>query len=254
MTVNQQTLYNSNWPEWLDMKRYGPASRWLRWLISLLLDQIKSPSEITTILDVGCGEGTNTELLARRFRHAKVFGTDISITGILCAQNYYQLPNLIFRHECALEYLDSFYDMVTCFEVLEHIPHWQDFLTKLTLVTKKYLMLSFPTGRMRKFEENMGHLRNFKKYEVENFLLPLGFRAVRTFYAGFPFFSPLYRELCNLFHIGHASFSRGKYGWSQLVCSQIFFQLFCRFSTKERLGDQFCGLFVNQNWQAQSGR
>lgn len=245
MTVDNRELYDTCWPEWLDMKKYGPASRWLRRLIESLVAHLKDAARVRTILDVGCGEGINTCLLARRFPQEEVTGIDISQTGIMHARVNYQLPNLRFFH-ADLDSLNSRYDLVTCFEVLEHVPDWQEFLGKMVQASQKYLMLSFPTGRMRKFEINMGHLRNFQKFEVEHFLASFQVQPVKVYYAGFPFYSPLYRELCNLFNIGQARFTRGRYGWSQKFSSTIFFILFSHFSTRDKHGDQFCGLFIKK--------
>lgn len=248
MSFNNWEIFNSNWPEWLDMQRYGPASQWLCWLIGCLLDEIADPAEITSILDVGCGEGTKTFFLATRFPQAMVTGYDLCQSGILCAQANYKSPNLIFIHDPSAQSLNSSNDLVTCFEVLEHVDQWQEFLTRVVSATKKYLMLSFPVGRMRKFEKNVGHLRNFKKYEVEQFLSSWGFQPVKIYYAGFPFFSPLYRELCNLLNLGQSKLTKGKYGWPRLLTSKVLFWSFRHLSTRERWGDQFCGLFVNQEW------
>ncbi len=109
--------------------------------------------------------------------------------------------------------------------------------------SNKYLMLSFPTGRMRSFEKIVGHFRNFKKGEVEEFLKGRGFEPVNIFYAGFPFYNPIYREMCNLTNSAGNSFTTGKYNWKQKTVSAVLFFLFRYCSTKHKYGDQFCGLF-----------
>ena len=177
-------------------------------------------------------------------------GLDFSQTGIDCARSQYKLDNLAFLvgdasniGSCCPQGRP---DLVTCLEVLEHVELWQDLLERLALASGRYLLLSFPTGRMRNYEKNVGHLRNFSKHQVEDFLAGLGFRPLKIFYAGFPFYSPGYREWCNLINAAHHPLTRGKFGLLQHAASTILFILFRYFSTRERGGDQFCGLFEKQ--------
>ena len=88
----------------------------------------------------------------------------------------------------------------------------------------------------------MGHLRNFKKGEVEDLLKSRNFHPINVQYAGFPFYSPFYRELCNLTDAGSSRFTQGKYGMLQKLVSNILYTFF-RVSTRKKLGDQFVGLF-----------
>lgn len=240
--VDNKKIYDTTWEDWVDMKIYGPASRWLRSLIHAHLESIDTKT-IKTLLDVGSGEGTITYHLAKDLPHAQITGIDFSKTGIECSQKAYQLPNLTFIHDEESVHLKNTYDLVTAYEVLEHVEDWKDLLGRMADASGKYLMLSFPTGRMRPFEVIVGHFRNFKKGEVEEFLRSKGFRAKSIFYAGFPFYNPLYREMCNLTNSAGNSFTLGKYGWRQKAVSAVFFFLFRYCSTRRKHGDQFCGLF-----------
>jgi len=241
-TINNRILYNEKWTSWVDMKIYGSASRWLRFLIKNQISFMER-GKVKSILDVGSGEGTVTNFLAQKFPQALVLGIDFSESGISCARASYQLPNLSFDHDLDSSALEKKYDLVTAFEVLEHVDDWQTLLGKMTDASRKYVLISLPTGRMRPFERNVGHVRNFKKGEVEEFLLKRGYKSVSTFYAGFPFYNPLYRELCNLTNSANNQFTQGEYGIAQKTIGWVFFVLFSFFSTRKRFGDQFCGLF-----------
>jgi len=235
-------IYDASWDSWLDMKRYGPASRWLRSLIVAACSNIeRAPRDIH---DVGCGEGTNTLLLAQLYSGAQVRGSDFSASGIAAAQRHLAKSNLAFVHDpdnCAL---DRPADLVCCFEVLEHVDDWRSFLARLAASSRRYLLLSFPTGRMRPFEVNVGHLRNFAKGEMEAELERLGFEPVWISYAGFPFYSPLYREFCQLTNAGDDKMTRGRYGPIRKMVAAMLYLLFRTASTQRRGGDQFIGLFV----------
>ena len=236
------TIYDQNWTEWLDMQLYGPKNRWLRHLIGECLKHTDG-EEIKSILDVGCGEGTITYFIAQKFLHTQVDGTDISQAGINNAQHRWDLPNLHFYHDTSLACLKNNYDAICCFEVLEHVEDWQELINQFSTSAIKYMVLSFPVGRMRSFERGVGHLRNFQKGEVESYLLKRGFSSLCIFYAGFPFYSPLYRNLCDAFNAPESSFTRGKYGLSQKIVSQLVYVVFRFCSTKRSFGEQFCGLF-----------
>ena len=238
--LNKQ-IYDENWDQWVDMKVYGPASRWLRALISDLAGQIgDSP---LSVRDVGCGEGTNTQMLAEIFPAAKVVGVDMSSTAIGVANARYRHPNLQFVCVDKAFEEGSEADLVCCFDVLEHVDEWREFLRELTGLSRHYLMLSFPTGRMRPFEVNVGHVRNYRSGEVETALAELGFEALHVAYAGFPFYSPLYRDLCQISNVGNSNFTKGTYGWRQKLVSGLLYFVFRHLSSKQRHGDQFVGLF-----------
>jgi len=51
---------------------------------------------------------------------------------------------------------------------------------------------------MRKHEVKGRHLRNFRRGQIETFLGERNFRPQLLFYAGFPFYSPLWRDLAML--------------------------------------------------------
>jgi trans-aconitate methyltransferase len=238
-------IYEESWSEWLDMKQHGPSSRWLR---ALLLDALRSTRiEPLTVLDVGCGEGTNTELLARQFPGASVVGIDQSSEAIRLASARYNRANLRFRFQESGGASEPQFDLVACLEVLEHVDDWRHFLDGLCDRSGHYLLLSFPTGHMRPFEKFVGHVRNFSPGQVEKYLEGRGFLPASIAYAGFPFYSPLYREICQIANAGTNQFTRGRYTWKQKVVSEVILFAFRRLSTQRRWGDQFVGLFLRSS-------
>jgi 2-polyprenyl-6-hydroxyphenyl methylase/3-demethylubiquinone-9 3-methyltransferase len=81
--------------------------------------------EGTRILDVGCGGGILTEYLAAA--GAEVTGIDANRDLIEVARLHAKDTNLDIRYECvSIEELvtgtDERYDVITCMELLEHVP------------------------------------------------------------------------------------------------------------------------------------
>ena len=242
MHPDNKTIYDANWTRWSDQKVYGPASRWLRWLVNRNLDTLDR-SAINTVIDVGCGQGSMASMIAMILPAATVLGIDLSTSGIEAAKKLYRLRNLAFAVDTDSSRLDrASYDLVTCFEVLEHLDDWESMLERICRASNRYVMLSFPTGRMRRFERTVGHVRNFRPGQVEEFMRRNGFVDRNLFYAGFPFYSPLYRDFCDLVDAGNSDFASGSYGPSQKVVSAVLFVMF-RYLSSTRAGDQFCGVF-----------
>jgi len=242
MEVDNKSIYDANWERWSDQKIFGPASRWLRWLVAQNLEHVDAAT-VADVIDVGCGQGATTMMLAERLPDARVVGIDFSDSGIAVANRNYARANLSFHADQTSDRLDlERYDLATCFEVLEHVDDWTGFLQRICGASRRYVMLSFPTGRMRAFEPSVGHLRNFARGQVEAAMSSNGYRTKNVFYAGFPFYSPIYRDMCNLLNVGTGDFASGRYGFAQKSVAALLFVSFRYLSSRHR-GDQFCGLF-----------
>lgn len=80
------------------------------------------------VLDVGCGTGYGTAELAQHARSAT--GIDVSNEAIAYAHAHYPLPNLTFlaAPATALPFPPASFDLITTFEVIEHLDNWHDLL------------------------------------------------------------------------------------------------------------------------------
>ena len=94
----------------------------------LRLDWIDARARLAgkTVLDVGCGGGILAEAMARR--GADVLGIDLSIKPLRVAQLHAMESGIDHLHyrEVAIETLAAelpgYFDVVTCMEMLEHVP------------------------------------------------------------------------------------------------------------------------------------
>lgn len=229
---------------------FSPGYKWIAGLLDELFEKIK-PDSIKSILDVGCGEGVKTHFLKTRFDDAAVLGIDFSGSAIEAAKAFDNIPDLEFRLVEADDssVWDREYDMISAFEILEHIDDWKSLLDTFVKHSSKYLLITVPTGRMRKFETHLGHLRNFKKNEIEDYLAERNFLPVDVFYAGFPFLSPISRDVMNLFFKFQQKNIENAARPSILtkIYSKTLYFLYEYCSTRHRFGDQFLGLFQKQS-------
>ena len=74
-----------------------------------------------TILDYGCGEGRYIEVLARLFPEAAVAGSDISEVALEIARAKHPQAEYTRMADERLELPSETFDLVTSFEVLEHV-------------------------------------------------------------------------------------------------------------------------------------
>ncbi len=96
------------------------------------------PENIDSILDIGCGDGRITNLLASKYR---VVGTDFvfaPLKNISPAKSCMNINALAFKPSC--------FDLVLLTEVLEHLPAeiFRNALEEIQRVSKKYILITVP--------------------------------------------------------------------------------------------------------------
>ncbi len=110
---------------WWDMdSEFRPLHR----INPLRLDWIQSMAALAgkQVLDIGCGGGILADSMARR--GAQVLGIDLSTKALKVAQLHAmeaQTPNIRYREvsaEALVSEAPGSFDVVTCMEMLEHVP------------------------------------------------------------------------------------------------------------------------------------
>lgn len=234
-----ERYWNENMIKYLEK---SGGARWFDHLLELMLAKIPK-SEIKSVADLGCGVGNKTAKMARHFTNAEVIGYDFAKAGIDAAKKYHKAQNLSFAtDDITSSKNQKRFDLITGFDFLEHIDDWQAILRKLAKVNNRYMLFSSPTGRMRNYETHIGHFRNFKKGEVEAYMESIGYRTVKTFYAGFPFHSPILRDLTNIFYKNYAELPQAEMTKASKAMQDIWYHLF-RYGSLKNKGDIFVGLF-----------
>lgn len=124
----------------------------------IYLKRILRKRTFKNILDAGCGSGTFSFYIAKNFSKSSVVGVDIGKQGLhdhsrtldVCSkiQKTLKLPNLVFTELdlCRLSAKGE-YDLIICFDVLEHIKENQKVIKNFFSALKKggWLLLRIPT-------------------------------------------------------------------------------------------------------------
>ena len=93
------------------------------------------------LLDVGCGEG---QFLRRAGKDFDAFGIEISQAGALAAQRV-SSADVRVGSATALPYADREFDVITCFDVVEHLPDPSRFFFEAARVLRLGGVLFFST-------------------------------------------------------------------------------------------------------------
>jgi ubiquinone/menaquinone biosynthesis C-methylase UbiE len=130
------------------------------------------------VLDIACGEGYGTALLAQKAKHAT--GMDINKSIIEKATEKYRKNNIRFEMATAekIPVLDNSYDMVVSFETLEHVDDQETMLKEIKRVLKPAGILLLSTPEKKNYSDKTGYQNPFHKIELyrpelEEMLKPL---------------------------------------------------------------------------------
>jgi SAM-dependent methyltransferase len=213
--------YDAIWQDvYGDMQDVGPTHRHLRRLLARLL----APLDYATAIDIGCGAGHNFPQLAEGRSLDVLSGADISTEALTRAGERWPQADL---HELDVQVraLEGSWDLVLCSLVLEHLPDDEGALRSMRAMTAPGGHLAAVTiagdfERYRPWEEQMGHVRNYARGELERKLESAGFDPVTVVYWGFPFYSPIARRLQN------SMTSEAEYGTATGLAARVMYWLY----------------------------
>lgn len=126
-------------------------------------------------LDAGCGTAYGTKLLADAGA-SQVVGVDISNHVISEAVDTYGREGVDLRQAdlASLPFSDQEFDLVVCFEVIEHVQNRDAVLSELKRVLKSEGMLCISTPNSRVYPAgNPHHVREYEPKEFAHALLGL---------------------------------------------------------------------------------
>jgi hypothetical protein len=193
-----------------------------------LLLRIISQLEIADMLDAGCAQPFLVEEVVQHLG-VQAHGCDISDEVMQAAEG--TVPGAEFRAlDLAHEVWpgDRQFDLVVCSETLEHVPDWKPALSNVVRMSRRYVLITVPTGPIREVDRLMGHHRHYEARDIESEIVRNGCRAIRVRSWGFPVHSA-YRAAVERFGSEkiYDSFAEGRdYTWTQKAVSNALYALF----------------------------
>jgi len=151
---------------WLDhVERYKFASRYIKG---------------KEVLDISCGTGYGSRILydsgAKR-----VVGVDISSETVNFAYAKYKVNGLEFKvgNVLNIDFPENYFDVITCFETIEHVQNQKKALTELRRVLKPMglLIISSPNRKLtspgKSINDHPNNPFHKKEYSTGEFILAL---------------------------------------------------------------------------------
>ena len=191
---------------WIDYDQDGEIEKKALRLTELI------PQEVKTILDVGCGNGIITNLLAEKW---DVTGLDSSPGALEHVKG-----EKVLASATQIPFDDNSFDLVLSSEMLEHLndTDLQQAVSEISRTADKYVLISVPhqeylpvsharCPQCKTVYHAWQHLQSFDKSRIERLFSP-GFKLVHSETAGamqkqwIPFLLKLKRALGQWMHPG----------------------------------------------------
>jgi 2-polyprenyl-3-methyl-5-hydroxy-6-metoxy-1,4-benzoquinol methylase len=144
-------------------------------------------SEGALVLDVGCGVGYGSFILATRSRCTKILAIDIDGGAIRYARVFYRHPKIHYlKADCyKVNLFAKGVDTVICFETIEHLEEDSLFLKKIYEAIKAggRLVLSAPNQAFMPFDKKCFpfHKRHYLPGDLSRLILDSGFVLKNVF-------------------------------------------------------------------------
>ena len=146
--------------------------------------QVVKDLDVSTILDVGCGEGFTLQKLKNAGIGKTLEGIEYDPTAIKLGKQLHPSITIKEGDIYNLPYKNATWDLIICTEVFEHLADTKKALEELSRVTKKYCLLSVPhepifmlVDYLRgKTPKSIGHINHwsrtgFKKFVEKEFIV-----------------------------------------------------------------------------------
>jgi len=98
----------------------------------------------TTLLDAGCGEGFVIDIFHKAMPGMQITGFDVLPDSVKVAQQRNPRATITEGDIYNVDFPDGSFDVVCCFEVLEHLHEPDRALRELARVAKDHVVLSVP--------------------------------------------------------------------------------------------------------------
>jgi 2-polyprenyl-3-methyl-5-hydroxy-6-metoxy-1,4-benzoquinol methylase len=197
-SAKTQEFYDAMWNSYGHLDAVSPAAFHRRRVLCDLV--AKHAGGAKKVLDVGCGMGELLREVEAVLSGADIAGVDISARSLVESRK--RNPGYeLFEMDLTAEDFEkkhasrlAAYDLVTCSEVLEHIPDDRLAAARLAQLLRPggTLIVSVPGGAKSRFDILIGHQRHYRPRDAASLLRGAGLEIRSELAWGFPFHS-LYR-------------------------------------------------------------
>jgi len=180
---------------------------------------MRSLPDVSSLLDIGCGNGQLLKEAASCLSGIKLVGVDVSSAVLSQAQR--ALPKASFVClDVEQSHLAKRFDVVVCMEVIEHCGDYKKAIRNVAAMSGRWLIITVPCGPVFEIDRRMGHYRHFSDSHIRQLLEDQSF-VIRTSQSwGFPFFN-MYKHIINLFpdYFSRSFLGKEDYGFRKRVLS-----------------------------------
>ncbi|MDA8865553.1 class I SAM-dependent methyltransferase [Gammaproteobacteria bacterium] len=141
-----------------------------------------------TCVDIGCGAGLVTEIIAKNYSKSNIKGCDFSPDAKPFWNHRTKLDNLEFSSTDVTSETEI-YDLVVCLDVFEHVEDYYSFLRSVKKVGRKFIfnipldmnVMKVLTNGIKYARTEVGHLHYFSEYTALETLKDCGFKIEDSF-------------------------------------------------------------------------
>lgn len=123
------------------------------------------------VLDIGCGDGYGAYHMSRCAK--RVVGIDYEESAVLNARKKYAAPNLSYELLDAekIDSLNSKFDVITCFQNIEHIEHPENMIKGVKKILKPNgLFVVSVVNKLLRSEKSPYHYREYSPSDLESLM------------------------------------------------------------------------------------
>jgi ubiquinone/menaquinone biosynthesis C-methylase UbiE len=143
---------------------------------------------VSSVLDVGCGDGYFCHYIQTQRTGLAVTGVDLATARLQRARARYRAVNFCQCEISHLPFGSGGFDVVTCIEVLEHLDQPEAALTELARVASKWVAITVPykehlreslCPHCGKTYPANGHVQSFDEQRLKQIAQSIGLRVER---------------------------------------------------------------------------
>jgi len=191
------------------------------------IDKYVNKNNKIRILDIGCGTGI---VIKRLEKYGYTFGIDISEDAIrFCRKR--GLENIIKAEATQIPFNNNAFNLITIFDVLEHIKFDSIAISEVYRVLKKdgIAIVSVPANKFlwSCHDEVLHHYRRYSKEEIKGKILKCNFKILKISYYNFFLFTFIF--IFRLFKKVFYKIKKEKAVKTDIICVPKFINSFLIF-------------------------